>query len=182
MITIDRQAAPVAEGIERCDWLATTGAEVLLRLGSSERRRCRLATVGASATAVAAIGNRLAAVEVAGGEEQQLLQIWWKGSKCPRERAAIEGEGCGYVAAAVVAAGRKKRQRSDCRLEGAEPDIIFDDCSRGQRRVIGASGCSALLPWLKGTLGCEGAPRVAVGEEALAVGREVGGGVGCAVV
>ncbi|RWW88211.1 hypothetical protein BHE74_00002930 [Ensete ventricosum] len=70
--------------------------------------------------------------------------------------------------------------RSDCRLEEAEPEIRFDDCSRGQRRVIGASGCSALLPWLKGTLGCEGAPRVAIGEEALAVGREVGGGVGCA--
>ncbi|RWW17202.1 hypothetical protein GW17_00018880 [Ensete ventricosum] len=33
--------------------------------------------------------------------------------------------------------------------------------------MMGASGCSALLPWLKGTLGCEGAPRVAVGEEAL---------------
>ncbi|RRT46412.1 hypothetical protein B296_00022439 [Ensete ventricosum] len=32
---------------------------------------------------------------------------------------------------------------------------------------MGASGCSALLPWLKGTLGYEGAPRVAVGEEAL---------------
>ncbi|RRT72795.1 hypothetical protein B296_00034134 [Ensete ventricosum] len=41
--------------------------------------------------------------------------------------------------------------------------------------IEGLSGCSALLPWLKGILGCEGAQRVAVGEEALAVGSEVMG-------
>ncbi|RWW60034.1 hypothetical protein BHE74_00032997 [Ensete ventricosum] len=95
---------------------------------------------------------------------------------------AIEGEGCDCVAAAVVAVGRKKRQRSDCRLEGAEPEIRSGDSSRRQQRVMGANGCSALLLWLKGTLGCEEAPRVAVEEEALAVGREVGGGVGCVVI
>ncbi|RWW52493.1 hypothetical protein BHE74_00041082 [Ensete ventricosum] len=112
---------------------------------------------------------------IAGSRRQE------QGSKCPRERAAIEGEGRGCVAAAVVAAGRKKRQQSDCRLEGAEPEIRSGDSSRGQRRVMGVGGCSAMLPWLKGTLDCEGALRVAVGGEALAVGREVGGGVGCAI-
>ncbi|RRT47706.1 hypothetical protein B296_00036529 [Ensete ventricosum] len=95
------------------------------------------------------------------------------------ERAAIEGEGRGYVAAVVVAVGRKKRQRSNCRLEGAEPEIRSNDSSRGQRQVMGASGCFPLLSWLKGTLDCEGAPRIAVGEDALAVGREVSGGGMC---
>ncbi|RRT59521.1 hypothetical protein B296_00010566 [Ensete ventricosum] len=50
-------------------WL---GVEMLLWLGSSERRHCWLAMAGASATAIAATGDRLAAVEVADREEQQL--------------------------------------------------------------------------------------------------------------
>ncbi|RRT81453.1 hypothetical protein B296_00002854 [Ensete ventricosum] len=45
------------------------------------------------------------------------------GSKCPRERAVIEGEGRGCMAVAVVATGRKKRQRPDYQLEGVEPEI-----------------------------------------------------------
>ncbi|RRT67539.1 hypothetical protein B296_00036271 [Ensete ventricosum] len=113
--------------------------------------------------------------------QEQVRQRQPQGSKCPRERAVIEGEGRGCVAAVMVAAGRKKRQQSDCRLEGAEPEIRSGDSSRGQRRVMGADGCSAMLPWLKGTLDCEGALRVAVGGEALAVGREVDSGVGCAI-
>ncbi|RWV85385.1 hypothetical protein GW17_00052826, partial [Ensete ventricosum] len=67
---------PTIEGIGRCGWLTTVGAEVLLHLGSSKRCRCRLTTTGASATAVATTGDRLAATKVAGREEQQLLQIW----------------------------------------------------------------------------------------------------------
>ncbi|RRT67083.1 hypothetical protein B296_00028894 [Ensete ventricosum] len=39
--------------------------------------------------------------------------------------------------------------------------------SRRSDPVMGASGCSALLLWLKGTPGCEGALRVAIGEEVL---------------
>ncbi|RWW05116.1 hypothetical protein BHE74_00014936 [Ensete ventricosum] len=61
---------PVAERIGRHGWLAAARAEMLLRLGSSERWRYWLATAGASAIAVAATGDRLAAAEVVGEEEQ----------------------------------------------------------------------------------------------------------------
>ncbi|RZS20815.1 hypothetical protein BHM03_00053381 [Ensete ventricosum] len=64
------------EGIRRRGWLTAIGAEVMLHLGSSKRRRCRLMTTGVSATPIATTGDCLAATEVAGREEQQLLQIW----------------------------------------------------------------------------------------------------------
>ncbi|RWV87186.1 hypothetical protein GW17_00050847, partial [Ensete ventricosum] len=50
--------------------------EMLLWLGSSERRRCWLATTGASATAVAATGDRLAAREHRGLQLERRRWLW----------------------------------------------------------------------------------------------------------
>ncbi|RWW63974.1 hypothetical protein BHE74_00028819 [Ensete ventricosum] len=97
-----------------------------------------LATTGASATAVAATGDCSAAVEREG-------EIW--------------SNPLTLIAEGWPAVGEQK-------FDGSDRERRLEQ-SRRSDPVMGASGYSALLLWLKGTPGCEGALRVAIGEEVL---------------
>ncbi|RZS07800.1 hypothetical protein BHM03_00038691 [Ensete ventricosum] len=91
-----------------------------------------------------------------------------------QQRVRATAKACNYAAASICS----------CKM------CCCERCPSVTRPSDGLmSWTSTAMPaWLRrsrlfeGTLDCEGAPRVAVGEEALAMGREVGGDVGYAVV
>ncbi|RZS23425.1 hypothetical protein BHM03_00056363 [Ensete ventricosum] len=121
-----KKEEPTVEGIGRRGWLAAVGVEVLLHLGSSERRRCRLTAVGASATTVAATSDRLATAEVAGGEEQQLLQIWWK--KVPTGASVRGREQRLWLATVIVGVGvdgSDRGRRPWLRSSGSDWELLL---------------------------------------------------------